>query len=167
MRKFVVLSILAAMMSFVVASCDYFQKGKDHEESAETTYVQDPVEAYVNPSFTSVSELCIFRDLEIEDYRIDDVFCDLPQNTLVNVATVCINRDGFVTKRSCVQEYLKNQSTYDNLSTSTESTKEDTIQIKMPPNVETTASNEDRYIRSERDTIIDGKQARITEYKKE
>lgn len=70
---------------------------------------------YVNPVFNSTDELLSFRDFYVDDKQLDDVFVQLPEQVIQNVAGVCISKNGCVSKRELVLEYLDNQDVYNNL----------------------------------------------------
>ncbi len=70
---------------------------------------------YNNPVFNTTDELISFRDFYVDDKQIDDVFVQLPEQIIQNVAGVCISKNGCVSKRELVLEYLDNQNVYDNL----------------------------------------------------
>lgn len=135
----------------------------------DSTYVAEEIQAIVNPSFTSVEELLVFRQMELDEYSIDEKFCSMPVNTLTSVATVCLNKFGEINKRCVVEEYITHQDVYDNLKNSTTPT--DTI-ISPPTENKTVVEevappdDKDKYIREEKDTVINGRKATITEYKK-
>lgn len=70
---------------------------------------------YTNPVFNSTEELLSFRDFYVDDKQLDDVFVQLPEQIIQNVAGVCISKNGNVSKRELVLEYLDNQDVYNNL----------------------------------------------------
>lgn len=70
---------------------------------------------YTNPVFNSADELLSFRDFYIDDKQLDDIFVQLPEQTIQSVAGVCISKNGRVSKRELVLEYLDNQDVYNNL----------------------------------------------------
>jgi len=70
---------------------------------------------YTNPVFNSTDELLSFRDFYVDDKQLDDVFVQLPEQVIQNVAGVCISKNGSVSKRELVLEYLDNQDVYNNL----------------------------------------------------
>lgn len=139
---------------------------KDYVDSCIAAGVQN----YINPLFTSVDEVLTFRDLTVEGQSIDDAFNSMPENVLKNVATVCINRDGHVSKRGIVYEYRTNSAVYNNLPASDTTSQNDTITVN--PNLGTSAGgqpyrpdsaslpmNETTY--SQHDTTIGGKNYKV------
>ena len=70
---------------------------------------------YTNPVFNSTDELLSFRDFYVDDKQLDDIFVQLPEQIIQNVAGVCISKNGSVSKRELVLEYLDNQDVYNNL----------------------------------------------------
>ena len=176
MRKFLyclgVLAI-ASLMSIGFNSCgknDVF--GLNHEDRVTEEYVDSTVAAgvqnYINPLFNSVDDVLAFRTKYLEGQAIDDVFNTMPENVLKNVASVCIKREGHVSKRGIVYEYRANANVYNNLP-SPDSTKTST-NTQVPPTVSNSAGgqpyrpdtvpmNETKY--NQHDTTIGGKTYKV------
>ena len=123
MRKFI-LMFMGALFITVLCSCNGHKVWpsddgvtKEYVDSAITQSVQN----YINPLFNTVDEVLIFRDLAAEGEAIDEAFNAMPEDVLKNVASVCIKREGHVSKRGIVYEYRANSNVYNNLpSTSQE-----------------------------------------------
>lgn len=150
-----------------ICSCDG-HKVWPSDDGVTKEYVDSCVAAgvqnYINPLFMSVDEVITFRDLTAEGQGIDDAFNSMPEDVLKNVAAVCINRDGHVSKRGIVYEYRANSAVYNNLPAS------DTITVN--PNLGTSAGgqpyrsdsaslpmSETTY--SQHDTTIGGKNYKV------
>lgn len=121
---FIVL-MLAATMSLSLVSCESVSNPFSSTEVVKTdsTVVASYVEAIVNPQFESVQEIKMFQSRLVEEYIIDETFRTMPIDVLNNVATVCLKKNVYVTKKDIVSEYRANSSVYDNLSDqSTQST---------------------------------------------
>ena len=132
---------------------------------ATTKYVDsvatETVQNMINPLFSSVDEVLVFRDLSSEGEAIDAEFNLMPEELLKTVAGTIIKREGHASKRSIIYEYRANRSVYDNLPAPATDTAEP---IEKDPgcvegNPATTESKgpsgEVRY--TQKDTTIDGK----------
>jgi hypothetical protein len=168
MFKQLILAFMAALgLMLLTASCDRI-KGTTGGSQSDSLYVAEQIDAQLNPIFKNAAELIDHQQYMIEEISMNDAFLSLQPNILANVATVCINKDGLVTVKSCVEEYLKNQDVYDNLGGNLIPPTQDTI---APP----TATEEqqlpvvvDSAIKklkaTQIDTIIDGKHVQLIKY---
>lgn len=135
MRKFLYCLGVLAMASLVtigVSSCgkrDIFGLGA--RDAAIEEYVDSTVAAgvqnYINPLFNNVDDVLAFRAKYLEGQAIDDAFNTMPEEVLKNVASVCIKREGHVSKRGIVYEYRANKDVYNNLPSS------DSAKSVLPP----------------------------------
>ena len=118
----------------------------------------------------SVDEVLTFREITVEGQSIDDAFNSMPEDVLKNVAAVCINRDGHVSKRGIVYEYRANNAVYNNLPTQDAATLKDTITTNpklgtsaggqpYSPDSSATPMNETTY--NQHDTTIGGKNYKV------
>ena len=109
------LALTATLVAF--ASCKESPWSGPTEETTEIAdmSVADQVEAALNPNFTTVQEVLDFRLQQSEEASIDSAFEMIPQQILINVSSVVINRNDFATKESIVKEYRANKAVYDNL----------------------------------------------------
>jgi hypothetical protein len=146
MRKFLKsfgVLVIGLLMCAVCCSCNGHAVWPS-DDGVTKDYVDSVVAAsmqnYVNPLFTSVDEVLTFRDLTVEGQGIDDAFNSMPEDILKNVAAVCINRDGHVSKRGIVYEYRANSAVYNNLPTPDAASQNDTI--KVNPNSGTSAGGQ-------------------------
>ena len=141
---------------------------KEYVDSCVAASVQN----YINPLFTSVDEVLTFRELTLEGQSIDDSFNSMPEEILKNVAAVCINRDGHVSKRGIVYEYRANNAIYNNLPSPTSPTQNDTIKVNpnlvgtsaggqpyRPDSLTSLPTNEVSY--TQHDTTIGGKTYKV------
>lgn len=172
MRKFLKtmgVLITGLLMCAVCCSCNGHSVWPS-DDGVTKEYVDSCVAAgvqnYINPLFMSVDEVLTFRDLTAEGQGIDDAFNSMPEDVLKNVAAVCINRDGHVSKRGIVYEYRANNAVYNNLPA-----QNDTITVN--PNLGTSAGgqphrpdssmalpkNETTY--TQHDTTIGGKTYKV------
>lgn len=163
--------VTAFLMCTVYYSCSgvpgvYPDDGvtKEYVDSAVAAGVQN----YINPLFSSVDEVLVFKDLTAEGQAVDDAFNAMPEDVLKNVAAVCIKREGHISKRGIVYEYRANSAVYNNLPTSTDTTSKDTVTAN--PNLGTSAGgqpyrpdtlpvNETTY--TQHDTTIGGKTYKV------
>lgn len=149
------------------------------EDGVSKEYVDSVVAAniqnLVNPVFTEVDAVLAFKSLSLEGEAIDNAFNELSDELLTNVATVCIRRDGYVSKRGIVYEYRANPGIYDNLpGPKDDSTKTDAITEESKSDVTSTAAggvsyrpdsnnagpkNETSF--RQHDTIVNGKPYKV------
>ena len=164
---------IASLVTIGVSSCgksDIFGLGA--RDAAIEEYVDSTVAAgvqnYVNPVFNTVDDVLTFRTKYLEGQAIDDVFNTMPEEVLKNVASVCIKREGHVSKRGIVYEYRANANIYNNLP-SPDSTKT-SANTPVPPTVSNSAGgqpyrpdtvpmNETKY--NQHDTTIGGKTYKV------
>ena len=176
MRKFLyclgVLAI-ASLVTIGVSSCgkrDIFGLGA--RDAAIEEYVDSTVAAgvqnYINPLFNNVDDVLAFRAKYLEGQAIDDAFNTMPEEVLKNVASVCIKREGYISKRGIVYEYRANKDVYNNLP-SPDSTNT-SANTPVPPTVSNSAGgqpyrpdtvpmNETKY--KQHDTTIGGKTYKV------
>lgn len=166
--------LLLMCCTIVLASCDR-QSSRYH--APDTDSVKIAVEKVVNPTFTSVSALAEYQEADINQHRVGEVFRAMPDYILRSVATVCINRDKKVSKRSVVEEYLARADVYDNLSSENEplSVKEDVnVTVEEAPKNKNDSDvvkdflkqDKQNIIRTVKDTIIDGELVTLISYNK-
>lgn len=84
-------------------------------EANVDSLVQMSIKEVANPTFYSVDEVMVYRNLDANQKKLDSVFYKLPDNIIEKVAGVLINRDGSACKRSIVSEYNANRDIFDNL----------------------------------------------------
>ena len=162
--------------TIVLASCDR-QSSRYHAPDTDSVKIASIVEKVVNPTFTSVSALVEYQEADINQHRVGEVFRAMPDYILRSVATVCINRDKKVSKRSVVEEYLARADVYDNLSSENEplSVKEDVnVTVEEAPKNKNDSDvvrdflkqDKQNIIRTVKDTIIDGELVTLISYNK-
>jgi hypothetical protein len=174
MRKFLYFGVLAiaSLMTIGLSSCgkrDIFGLGA--RDAAIEEYVDSTVAAgvqnYVNPVFNTVDEVLTFRTNCLEGQAIDEAFNQMPESVLKNVASVCIKREGHVSKRAIVYEYRANSSIYNNLpspdstktSSNTQVPSTSTAAGGQPYRPDTVPMNETKY--NQHDTTIGGKTYKV------
>lgn len=107
-------ALLLTVMLF--ASCDKLKFGGEEEiDPLDTAAMATCVDAVVNPTFASATEVVDYQTEFIRQYQVDEVFRAMPQQKLLQVATVCINQQFCCSKRDIVEEYIRNRAVYDNL----------------------------------------------------
>ena len=79
-------------------------------------YVQD--EQLADATFTNVSDIVTHHDSCVEEFLIDSVFRSMSPSTLMNAASTCIARTGYVSVKSVVEEYRANNIIYNSIVTS-------------------------------------------------
>ena len=111
---------LLCVMTGVISciSCTNVNSSDNYDTGiTDSLTVASYVESTVNPSFKSVQEVKSFQNRLIEECSIDEIFITMPEKILNDVATVCLNKNGTITKKDIVLEYQTNNSVYDNLIT--------------------------------------------------
>lgn len=145
-----------------LGSCDYV---KDHLKtekvcSLDSTITAVTVEKLSNPEFHSISQIFVFREQIKKNEATDSIFMSLPPSILRDVSQVLLNKHGTASKQSIVEEYTTNQEVYNNLKESPEA--EELIEENIRADtsmVQELIANRVELI--EKDTIIDGKKAKI------
>ena len=162
------IALLMAVVGVTLSSC-HGDKPVLPFGSTETVENNDSVlfaqyiSRAIDPDFTSTAEILQFRKCKSENARVDSVFMSMDDETIKNVASVCLKRSPSVKRRDLILEYTKNIDIYAALPRNIE------IQDKKNP---TPTTEESRVTRVEvpaentlsislRDTIIEGKKYRI------
>ena len=166
---------LIGIIGFGVNSCHeggikgYFLQ---EESSSETAY--QAVEDIVNPSLDCVKDVVDFHSTLTSNMEIDSIFMAMPEETLIDVASVILKKQPTVVKKDIIDEYIRNRAVYDNLPKGKEPTVPDNPTTESKPIAEvslvkegTTTVTEAPPTRVEesggsyKDTVINGKQAII------
>lgn len=129
----------------------------------------------VNPTFYSVDEVMVYRDLDTDQKKLDSIFYAMPDKLVEKVAGVLINRDGAACKRSIVMEYqadtrgifnnLPDEPVAEQQKSQNTSTSEPVAKIELVKEENTTVTEAPRtrvVSTTVKDTTIDGKPATIT-----
>ena len=117
---------------------------------------------YANPVFNTIDEVISYRDLYTDDKQLDEIFVQLPEEVLKNVAGVCISKWGIVSKREIALQYLEDKqgsNIYDNLPVpNTQNNSTDTSTTAGPGDKpDNIISTSYRY----RDDTINGKPVKV------
>lgn len=113
--KFIYCAFVAVICTALAfAACNH-KTPSFGNEVPDSVYVAQLVENYINPSFTSINDVLIYRNNSVEMTQIDELFQSLPEETLRNVTGVCLKQKTSITKRDIVTEYRINKDIYDNL----------------------------------------------------
>lgn len=119
MKKGIIMLLLVGA-ALLCHSCDA-AKEWFNPPKVETTQIEEivasEIEAAVNPVMCTLPEVLVYQTNMTKEYSDNEVFCKMPQDVLVNVATVCLKAGATVTKKEIVEEYVKNRQIYDNLPT--------------------------------------------------
>ena len=110
MKKLIwfLLALVTSVATLTLGSCDRVRiSGGDR--ASDSSYVVELYNSIANPSFSTVEEVVVYRDLQVEKQQMDSIFLNIPQETLETVAKVVINKHGKATAKSIVQEFLLNQ----------------------------------------------------------
>lgn len=114
--------VLLLVLSIAICSCT-----KPGNPPAQPTTEVDSVtavelyntqfEEFVNPTFTDVSDVLTFQNMELQEANVDEVFLSMPQDVLSNVTTVVLKKLPSAKIADIVVEYLNNRAVYDGLHT--------------------------------------------------
>lgn len=154
--------ILIAICSIGIASCD---RKINPVDQGDSIWVAEQLSEFTNPTCTSVDEVLVTQDLMKEKDQNILLFKSMPQETLKDVATVLINRNGKTSLNEIVDEYVANNSVYDNLSKSDNTTSIiDDDPSEISENVSKDKNNIDslnsHHSYTTKDTIINGKRGK-------
>lgn len=165
------LSTLVAMLAMFatlagVNSCTegglgaYIKGPAVHEECVSA------VDAYKNPLMVSIKEVVDLQEQIASDNFVDSVFVSLPEDVLVNVASVALKTKESVTKQDIVEEFLSGKRIYTSLPSENEITKDAapdilSIELKKEESTEVTDAGNNTVIKTSKDTTIDGKRATV------
>ena len=172
-----VAAVIAIVGSITVISCD--QAGSKILHPAVGVSVEEVAEALdsiVNPRLSTCRDVFELQRKLVVNAYMDSVFTSIDQQTLENVASVCLGRLHVVTKDDIVSEFIKNRSIYENLPSKNDppnATTDTLASVNLPPAAvqiikeSTTTALEEPPTRVEdkpgnyKDTVIDGKHAII------
>lgn len=183
MKKTIIASIvgLVAAMLICIGSVWCFNGTFPWDKEAPLTeanvdsLVQLSIKDVVNPTFYSIEEVMIYRNLDADQKRLDSTFYAMPDNIVEKVAGVLINRDGAACKRSIVMEYQADtRGIFNNLPNDPVAEKPQNqnpateqpianVSIVQEGNTTVTEAPPTRVVSTTvKDTTIDGKPATIT-----
>ena len=130
------------------------------------------VENMINPQLGSVSDVVNFHSTLTSNMAIDSTFMAMSELTIIDVASVLLKSNAFITKKDIVDEYVAHRNIYDglpkpdNVETSA-STDTPIAKVEIVNEGKTTVTEapptrvEGNTVNSYKDTIIDGKSAII------
>ena len=132
-RCFIVLALAAP---FLLCSCEKVKEYTTPE--VDKAVILECIETTVNPLMTSVEEVLVYHGQMAEEYTINEVFCTMSPETLKNIASVCLKKNGCTSKKDIVLEYQANRAIYDNLPVNQPSPESEKLQPdkQIPPTVE-------------------------------
>lgn len=183
MKKTIVASIVGLLAAvFICAGSVWMFNGTfpwDKEapltEANVDSLVQLSIKDVADPTFYSIEEVMVYRNLDAEQKRLDSTFYAMPDNIVEKVAGVLINRDGAACKRSIVMEYqadtrgifnnLPSEPVAEQQQSQNTSTSEPVAKIELVEEGNTTVKEAPRtrvVNTTVKDTTIDGKPATIT-----
>jgi hypothetical protein len=182
MKKTIIASIVGVLAAVFICAASVWtfngtfpwDKEAPLSEANVDSLVQLSIKDVVDPTFYSVEEVMVYRNLDADQKRLDSTFYAMPDNIVEKVAGVLINRDGAACKRSIVLEYNANKGIFDNLpdapvadtpQNQSTSTSEPVASISLTTEGKTTVTEgQPTRVVSEsvKDTTIDGKVTRIT-----
>lgn len=112
-----ILSTVATMFAVMLfLSCDNWPRsGPDNYDVADTLTIAEQIDVVMNPQFTTVEEVILYRHDAMENHQIDSLFESIDETTLRNVCHVLLRKNASITKKSIVEEYQANAGVYNNL----------------------------------------------------
>jgi hypothetical protein len=169
------LLLLCIGLSVTCTSCKEkpsFFSNDDIESSNDSILVAQYIDRVANPEFLTVKEIFDFRGKMVENAQIDSLIISLPENVLMNVSTVVLNKFGTATKKELYDEYRANIEVYTNLPQSSSENKPDTAPKseanKTPTQMEdattrvvTEGPKESVISYNFKDSVINGKKAKV------
>ena len=182
MKKTIIASIVGLVAAVLICAGSVWcfngtfpwDKEAPLSEANVDSLVQLSIKDVANPTFYSIEEVMVYRNLDADQKRLDSTFYAMPDNIVEKVAGVLINRDGAACKRSIILEYNANRDIFDNLpnepvaeqqKNQNTSTSEPVASISLTTEGKTTVTEgQPTKVVSEsvKDTTIDGKVTRIT-----
>lgn len=183
MKKTIIASIVGVLAAVLICAASVWcfngtfpwDKKAPLNEAVMDSIVQLSIKDVVDPTFYSVEEVMVYRNLDADQKRLDSTFYAMPDNIVEKVAGVLINRDGAACKRSIVMEYqadtrgifnnLPNEPVAEQQKSQSTSTSEPVASISLTTEGKTTVTEgQPTRVVSEsvKDTTIDGKATRIT-----
>ena len=123
MRKFLILAMLGGVM--LLAACDHLRginHGDNYDVANDSVRIAELFENLSTPQFATVNEAVEYRNNVVLQDSIDAIFMALPEDVLINVASVLMKKNfATITKKDIVDEYARCRNVYDNLPTKAES----------------------------------------------
>lgn len=113
----VCLLIGAGITLGVLTSCGYSIPGCS-QDRPDSLYVANAIEEAVNPSFSTVQDILSYQQEVIYDYSTDEIFRNMPEDVLSNVASICVKKFGQFEKADIVRTYMASKDIFDNLPSS-------------------------------------------------
>lgn len=114
---FIALLVVMLYTAVCLQSCNQDRRllTKAKAVLSDSMYIPEQIDAYMNPSFSSTAEVQIFKQKIMDDIHVEDMFYSIPEDVMVNVATVCLKKKPRITAKDIVAEYEANRTIYDNL----------------------------------------------------
>lgn len=189
-KKLNVLSFIAAyVVAFVgvVALCcgccscskgSFFATPEEKQAQLEQvidSIVNKHVQDIINPVFPTVDEALVYKSIDADTRKYDEVFSNMPERTLQKVCEVLLNRHDVCSKKAIVNEYLAHPDVYPYLESETppdtlktdkkggfklELSKESSTTVTEAPQSRVEDSKHSKI--SIKDTVINGKKATVT-----
>lgn len=114
-----IVALVLIVVAFFVGRNDKLpflgEKQKPLTEAAVDSIVQLNIQEFVNPHFTSIDEVLLYREMDAEGLEISNTFAGIPDEVMANVVGVLLKRGSEVSKKSIAYEYRLNRQVYDNL----------------------------------------------------
>lgn len=162
---YIITFLIAMCTAVIMCACSTGNPWKtdSSKTGADSALVAEYIDHVTNPEFVNVREVLDFRLRTIENYQVDSLIMAIPEDVLINVASVVLKKYGKVTKPDIAEEFRANQTVYNNLPSPQNSpiinnpTEQKTQLEAVPTRVEEPSSS----VTISKDTVINGKKYKI------
>lgn len=121
MKKFILCAFMALTGAVLFQGCStWLPPNKEEVEIMVKDYADSVIFESLNPVFSTAEDVVIFRETLADKMKEDSIFFSLSEKTLCDVATVCIKKTGYASKRHIVEEYKAHNDVYKNLPATTD-----------------------------------------------
>ena len=123
--------LLLLCVALELTSCNHRKYADVYIESEDSVYNAKQIDDYFNPTFTTIDDVLKYRDkLSKRDFD-DSIIRNMPNETLINVSTVLLNKSKIFTQSDIVDEYLRSNTIYDNLPKQSVDPPKDTLKTSI------------------------------------
>lgn len=129
----VVVSVLIALaaMSIVLQNNWLPVSPADNFDTGDSIKVAQIVEQLESPQMYTIDDVQNLQDSMIQKMTVDEVFVSLPPDVIRATSNVLLNTQGFVTKKSLVDEYRSNDRIYNNLGSTISEEQQDSSEVDL------------------------------------
>ena len=113
-----ILFMMSLLLTLLVSLASCSKKTDSNLQHCDSLRIGDVtvlMNDYMNPSFTSVTDVVCEHDRICNMYDRDSIFRSMDKQIVTNVANILIYKSGVCTVQSIVDEYLLHKDIYDNI----------------------------------------------------